>query len=233
MDQSIPLSSPSSRLQPWFWTWTLLALISLFPVTNLLEGSFPIFTVLWLVVPLLAVLRGRDPARVGIRPVPPAALVKVALLNLGLLLLILLPLEAWVHTYRTLLEEVFAASRPDTTFGWLSRFPGLPGWLGMVLFSGLVTLFAEELCFRGWLLQWLSQRMKPWAAITLQAALFTLPQAIAALLLPPLQGILYVLFYSWLAIGVVGGWAAWRTGSIWPSLIAATFCNLILTILVM
>jgi membrane protease YdiL (CAAX protease family) len=74
--------------------------------------------------------------------------------------------------------------------------------------------------------------MAPWAAILLQAALFMLPQAIAALLLPPLQGLLYAVFYSWLAIGVVGGWAANRTGSIWPSLISATLCNLILTWLV-
>jgi ABC-2 type transport system permease protein/sodium transport system permease protein len=219
-------------MRPLFWTWTLLALVSLVPVTFLLEGTFPIFTVVWLVVPLLAVLRGRDPARVGFRTVPHAELAKVTLLNLGALLLILLPLEAWAHTYRTLLEQVFAASRPDTTFGWLMRFPGLAGWLGMALFSGLVTIFAEELFFHGWLLQGLKPRMAPWLTIVLQAALFTLPQAIAALLLPPLQGLLYALFYSWLAIGVVGGWAAYRTGSIWPSLVAATLCNLVLTWLV-
>jgi membrane protease YdiL (CAAX protease family) len=216
-------------MQPLFWTWTLLALVSLIPVTILLDGAFPIFTVLWLVVPLRAVLRSRDPARVGFRPIPLEELVKVTLLNLGTLLLILLPLEAWGHTYRTLLDQVFAASRPDTTFGWLMRFPGPTGWLGLALFSGLVTIYGEELFFRGWLLQWLKQRMAPWAAITLQAVLFTLPQAIAALLLPPLQGLLYALFYSWLAIGMVGGWAAHRTDSIWPSLIAATLCNLILT----
>jgi membrane protease YdiL (CAAX protease family) len=219
-------------MQPLFWAWTLLALGCLIPVTTLLGGSFPIFTVLWLAVPMLAVLRGRDPARAGFRPVPAGELVRVTLINLGVLLLILLPLEAWAHTYQTLLEQVFNTGRPDTTFGWLIRFPGPAGWLGLALFSGLVTIFGEELFFRGWLLQGLRQRMAPWAAILLQAALFMLPQAIAALLLPPLQGLLYAVFYSWLAIGVVGGWAANRTASIWPSLIAATLCNLILTWLV-
>ena len=45
-------------------------------------------------------------------------------------------------------------------------------------------------------------------------------------------GKLYALIYTWLAIGVVGGWAASRTGSIWPSLLSATMCNLILVALI-
>jgi len=44
---------------------------------------------------------------------------------------------------------------------------------------------------------------------------------------------LYVLVYTWLAIGMVAGWAASRTGSIWPGLISATLCNLVLVALIM
>jgi membrane protease YdiL (CAAX protease family) len=71
----------------------------------------------------------------------------------------------------------------------------------MVIFSGLVTIFAEELFFRGWLLQWLMRRMKLFQAVVVQAALFTLPQMLAALALPLLQGVLYTVVYSWLAVG--------------------------------
>jgi len=141
--------------------------------------------------------------------------------------------EPWSHTYQMLLSEVISSSHPDTTFGWLSKIPGPTGWAGLVLYSGFVTLFAEELFFRGWLLNLLQSRLSTGTAIQLQAILFTLPQLLAAFLLPPLPGLLYAIIYSWLAIGLIGSWAASRTRSIWPSLISATICNLVMSILVM
>ena len=65
-------------------------------------------------------------------------------------------------------------------------------------------------------------------AIVIQAALFTIPQLLAALLLSPYQGVIYAVVYSWLAIGVIGGWAAARTQSIWPSLASATIWNAVM-----
>lgn len=53
-----------------FNLWCLLALVSLLPVTLYLGGSFPLFTVVWLVVPLVAVARTKDPSRVGFRLIP-------------------------------------------------------------------------------------------------------------------------------------------------------------------
>jgi membrane protease YdiL (CAAX protease family) len=38
--------------------------------------------------------------------------------------------------------------------------------------------------------------------------------------------------YTWLSVGIIGGWAASRTESIWPSLISAALCNLVLVALV-
>jgi membrane protease YdiL (CAAX protease family) len=213
-------------------SWIVLALAITVPVTLALDGSYPVFTFLWLVVPLIALLRSQDPRRIGLRPVPRGLLIQTTALNLGALLLVMAAFEPWSHTYRLLIAAALAAPAPDTTFAWLIRLPGLAGWTGMVLYSGLVTLFGEELFFRGWLLQELLRHMRPWLAIVLQAALFSLPQALAALIMPPLQGALYVVIYSWLSIGVIGGWAAWRTQSIWPSLVSATLCNLLLTALV-
>ena len=98
----------------------------------------------------------------------------------------------------------------------------------MLLYSGLVTIFAEELFFRGWLLQLLQRRVSKGWAIAIQAALFTVPQLLAALMLSPVQAAVYAAVYSFLAIGLVGGWAAARTQSIWPSLAAATLWNVIM-----
>jgi membrane protease YdiL (CAAX protease family) len=109
----------------------------------------------------------------------------------------------------------------DVTFAWLVRYEGAAGWLLMLLTSGLVTIFAEELFFRGWLLQLLLRRMSRWPAILLQAALFALPQALPASLLSPVQALVWVGAYAFLGVGVINGWAAARTGSVWPGAIAA------------
>jgi membrane protease YdiL (CAAX protease family) len=81
-------------------------------------------------------------------------------------------------------------------------------------------------------LQLLSKRWGNIWAIIIQATLFVIPNSLVALVIPPLQGILYVTVYTWLSIGLIGGWAAARTRSIWPSLISATVCNLVFVALI-
>jgi membrane protease YdiL (CAAX protease family) len=206
--------------------WGLLALAALLPVTTRLAGSFPLFTVLWIVVPLVAVARTRDASRVGFRAIPWRDFVWVSAINCGGLLLVTLLFEPWSHTYEMLVKAALSGDHPDTTFAWLLRLPRLPALGAMFLYSGTVTLFGEELFFRGWLLQFLQKRWgTPWAIIA-QALLFTIPNLLASLALPPLQGILYALVYTFLAIGLIGGWAAARTKSVWPSLFSATVFNL-------
>lgn len=216
-----------SRCETILVIWTGLALLSLPLVTILLDAAFPIFTVIWLLVPLLAVLASKDARRVGFRPVAIPELARVTAINVGVVMLIATLVEPWSQTYAGLLNLVRTSQPADTTFAWLLRYHGLLGWGGMVLFSGLVTMFAEELFFRGWLLQ-LLLRHQPWpVAISIQATLFTLPQLLVTLAMSPAQALVYVVAYSWLAIGMVGGWAATRTGSIWPNLLTATLLNLI------
>jgi len=215
-----------------FVLWVLMALMALLPVTLLLDATFPILTVIWLLVPLLIVVRRKDARCVGFRPVEWRTLLATTAINLAVLWALMALFEPWTHIYRTLIREVLAASHPDTTFAWLARFQGARAWGGLFAYSGLVTLFSEELFFRGWLQQWLERWLaRPWA-IALQAALFSIPQLLVTLVFPPLQGVLWITIYSWLAIGVVGGWAASRTRSIWPSLVAATLTNFLLTWLV-
>lgn len=90
----------------------------------------------------------------------------------------------------------------------------MPALGAMALSSGLVTLFGEELFFRGWLLQLLQRNLNVAWAVVLQALLFTVPNLLVAFALPTLQGVLYILIYTWLAIGILGGWSASRTGRV-------------------
>lgn len=211
--------------------WILLALLSLLPLTAWLDTSFPLFSFLWLLVPLISLIKTQDAARIGIRPIPWKQFAKYGAINLALLSLTMALFEPWSHTYQTLLNTVFASKPMDLTFVWVTQYPGTLGLVGMFLFSGLVTLFGEELFFRGWLLQLLLKRMSPTWAILIQALLFSIPQSMVALFFQPLQAALYIVIYSWFAIGVIGGWSAWRTGSIFPSLATAAIMNLILTIM--
>lgn len=223
-----PIVMKWSLSETVFVVWVGIALAVLIPATLFLKGSFPLFTVVWLVVPLLAFVRSRDTNRVGFRVISWKAFLTTSAINLIALLLISVLVEPWSHAYQALVKAALTGAPPDTTFAWLIRFKGLTAWGGLLLYSGLVTIFAEELFFRGWLLQFLQRRMNRNWTIVIQAALFTIPQLIATLLLSPLQGVVYALVYSWLAIGVVCGWAAARTQSIWPSLASATIWNAIM-----
>lgn len=211
--------------------WLVLALAALAVLPIVLDTGLPVFGYIWLVVPLIALLVKRDADHIGMGAAPLGDVLKTAGIALGALMVVWLIFEPWSNVYRSLL--MLALEDPDVTFTWLTRFGGVPGWLGMFLTTGLLTIFGEELFFRGWLLHVLQKRMGMWWAIALQAALFSLPQAIVALFFPPLQAVLYIFVYAWLAIGVIGGWAAARTGTIWPSLIAATLSNLILSLIIL
>jgi membrane protease YdiL (CAAX protease family) len=239
-----------NRREELFFVWAVAALAMLVAAMLLLHATFPLLTVIWIGVPVIAVLSCRDARRVGFQPIPWRQFLVTAAIALGVELLLMGLVEPWSHVYRRLISEtlrtasgsVSASAGPlspsprsvavDSTFGWLVRYPGVGGWAGLFFYSGLVSIFGEELFFRGWLLQLLLRGLRRRWAILLQAAVFTLPQLIAAFFFPPWQAILWVVIYSWLTIGVVGGWAAERTGSIWPSLTAAVLTNLILTLVV-
>lgn len=205
--------------------WIVSAAIAAGIAAWRLDAAVPVFTFVWLAVALGSLLRHREPARVGIRRVAPDLFVRTTLAVGAAQLAVAAAVEPWSGTYGRLVDAALDADPADTTFGWLARFDGAGAWTGLVLFSGLVTIFAEELFFRGWLLQLLLRHTGPAAAIAGQAAGFTLVQGLAATALAPLQAGLYVAVYSFVAIGLLGGYAAWRTASIWPSLVLATALN--------
>ncbi len=213
--------------------WSAVALASTGLVTTLLSASFPILTVVWIGVPLVSVLSTGDASRSGIRPIAWRLFLQTTAIYVSLLLLATVLVEPWSHTYEGLLRLALDRPSPDTTFAWLVRLNRPWSLTGMAIYSGLTTLFAEELFFRGWLLGVLRRRMNAFKAVLIQSLLFVLPNLIAVCFVPLLQGTLYAIVYSWLVVGIGGGWAASRTQSIWPSLVSLTAGNLVFCAIVL
>lgn len=135
--------------------WTGLALAA--PViTPLILQTTPIFQMFWLIVPLTSLVRHRDTDRVGFRTPDRGIGLRTAIAAGIIYAILLILVEPWSGVYDQLL--VLALEDPDPTFAWLVCFDGLGGWVGLTLFSGFVTLYSEELFFRGWLLQTLNRR---------------------------------------------------------------------------
>jgi membrane protease YdiL (CAAX protease family) len=219
-----------SKKEKLFITWSLMAVILSILFSILLKASFPLFTLIWIGVPLIVVLRKKDTGFVGFSGIPLKEFIKVTLINLGITLAIIGLFEPWSHTYQTLIRLATDSNTPDVTFAWLKRYNGVKSWLGMFIFGGFVTMFGEEIFFRGWLFQFLKKRINPYWAIIIQALLFIIPNLIAALFMSRIQGVIYTVIYTGIAIGVAGGWAAKRTNSIWPSLVSASIVNLLAVI---
>lgn len=87
------------------------------------------------------------------------------------------------------------------------------GW-GVVIAS-----FAEELLFRGYVLQRLVKRWNPWLAVALTSVLF-------AAIHPGLYLMAMVL-----PLGLWCGIVAWRCGSVWPAMACHAFSNVTITLL--
>ena len=83
-----------------------------------------------------------------------------------------------------------------------------------VAVMGFLGPFAEELYFRGFLLQWLRQWMKAWPAVVLSAAVFAVVH-LFMLVHPGASG--WVTTGEIFAVGILMGVWVVRTGSLWSS----------------
>lgn len=87
--------------------------------------------------------------------------------------------------------------------------------LGVWLGAAAVAPVCEELCFRGWVLTALRTRYRTGAALALSGLLF------AVVHLDPVR------FTAVFALGALYAWLAWRSGSLWPSVVAHVANNAI------
>lgn len=214
------------------WLVSAVILAVLFSIWQ--EISLPLFTLIFLLFPLINLILRKDARRIGMGKISIPKLLKWAGINFGALVLVYAIFEPWSGAYAFLLDEATAAGVSDPTFLWLRLFDGVGGWIGMFFFSVLISIFAEELFFRGWILRALEPKIGWLWANLIQAALFTLPQLVLAFMMPTaVMGLVYGLVYAFAAIGFINGWVSHRAGAIWPNLVSATVMNLVLSLVIL
>lgn len=86
---------------------------------------------------------------------------------------------------------------------------------GLILFFCIFPAVVEEIAFRGLVQHWLQVALKPWHAIVFASFLFTVLH-------------FSVLSFPYLfAVGMLLGWAKWKTGSLYPSMLIHFVHNLV------
>lgn len=197
--------------------WLLAAIFIAIAFSLWQDLNIPVFTLLFLILPLSNLLIQKDAKRIGMGWISFGNVVKWAGINLAALILIYAIFEPWSGAYAFILEQATSQGSSDPTFAWLTLFTGWTGWVGMFFFTGLISIFAEEVCFRGWLLRTFLPKVGPLWSNVIQAALFTLPQLIVVLLMPsPIMGTIYGFVYGFIAIEMINGWVSQKAGAIWP-----------------
>ncbi|MFT5587590.1 MAG: membrane protease YdiL (CAAX protease family) [Cognaticolwellia sp.] len=130
----------------------------------------------------------------------------------------LIPLVFFAGFFCNALLLQLSTHAPGLSLGSLERLgeaaesTGLSFWI-MALSTAVVAPVYEELLFRGYVFRGLSRSAGPGVAIGVSALLF------AAFHGDPLHAI------AVLPMGLFLGWLRWRTGSIWPSMIAHALNN--------
>lgn len=105
------------------------------------------------------------------------------------------------------------AEQAEVTIKAILQMPTVSDFVANLLLIAVLPALGEELVFRGVLQQQLMRRMSPWAAIILTGAAFSFFHFQMDGFLP-----------RWL-LGVILGWAFWRSGRFWVPVLMHVFYN--------
>ena len=208
--------------------WLTIAFLVTLLVFIYKTVDFPVFSIIWLIVSILIGLN--QPVHIlGFEKETLRSTLKLSGLFLVISWILIGFTEYFTGSYGALIDLIQETGAKDMSFSWLRGSREMLNYLYFFLFTFFVSIFAEEAFFRGYLLKMLEDKYNKTIAIILQGILFSLPQIIVAFMLTPLEGISFVVLYSFVIYGVLSGYFAQRTGNIWPGLIVASVNNFLLT----
>jgi membrane protease YdiL (CAAX protease family) len=205
-------SPPTPLARPRAATFLLL-LVALFPVALAAQFVQPGAGLVWTQLCLFALPAAALAAAAGLAPARFLRLVAPPPRALGLALVI----GAAAMLVGGALQALWASVLPDRLLQAfdVARLFRRPAWERSVMIGAAAGLapVCEELAFRGHLLSALRLRARPASAIALSALAF------AALHLDPvrLPGLLF--------LGGLYGWLTWRSGSLYPAVLAHAVNN--------
>lgn len=204
--------------------WLVAATVAAVVASFVIGAGLPVFTLGWLAIAAFALRRRRNPTALGLAVPPRREFVRVTAATTLLMTVLFGIAEFVTHPYRELLGLVREEPSPDSTFAWVIEYGRGWGLVGFAVYGTLVTIFAEEVVFRGALMTRLRSRGRTLAVAGTTIA-FAAVQALPAALLSPRAVVGFLVIDAVLAVGVVGGLAAYRTRSIFPTLVAVTVAN--------
>lgn len=205
-----------------FFIWIILSLGTLFYLSNLYGTEVPVFTLVWLALAFLVVLLSRDAKFVGFSGMKFSEFLLVFFINLLLLSLVYIVLEPLSGTFREVINNIRRETLLYPSYYLMNQFSGLNGLFAYFLCNIFIIIFAEELFFRGFLIQYAELKLNKFWGVLIQSFLFLFFILILDIRLPPVQNYIFLVGYTFLGRGIIGGWAAARTDSIWPSLITVS-----------
>lgn len=208
--------------------WLTMAFLVTLLVFIYKNVDFPLFSMIWLMVSILLGLNQRGEI-LGFDQGSLKSTLKLSGLFLGVSWILIGFTEYFTGSYGALIDLIQETGSRDMSFSWLRDSRGMLNYLYFFLFTFFISIFAEEAFFRGYLLKLLEDKYNKNIAIVLQAILFSLPQFIVAFMMVPLEGISFVVVYSFFIYGLLSGYFAQKAGNIWPGLIVASFNNFLLT----
>ncbi len=130
-------------------------------------------------------------------------------------LAILLPMLGLNWLWMTMWTQLLKDSGVENTIRWEDALPDV---LFRVIVIAVFPAIVEEIAFRGLLQHWLQTALKPWRAIILASFLFAV-----------LHGTIAGLPYLFL-VGMLLGWAKWKTGSLYPSMLIHFLHNYVVVV---
>lgn len=190
-------------------------------LSTVLNTTLPMGTVCCILCCAIVLMK-TDLARLGLRRVALGRFFSTSLVCLLMMSLPVLLLEPFTNSYTRIIESILQAPVVDLAFISL-KTPGVVGIFLTISYLGCIGVAAEELFFRGVLIQTLKPRFKV-ASIPLQALAFVAMNMLIMLVASPRDSFIYLVCYT-LPLSLGLGWAAYRTESIWPGLCALNLAN--------